>query len=191
MENSANVLKNYLENIGNALGLSILVIFTDDSQPVGRGIGPALEAKDVLAVLQRDKNAPEDLRNKALLLAERMLEFSPQVQPGSGLKPATTILDSRQALKKFQAICEAQGGMFTPPTARFTHHIIAKSEGKVVAIDNRRLSRIAKLAGAPNSKVAGVELFALLNTVIKKGQPLCWWMTLYRVARRCMRLFFI
>ncbi len=166
------LLKNYLETIGMQLGIKIQAIFTDGSQPVGRGMGPALEAMDVLAVLQGDKNAPADLRDRALVLAGHVLEFSPKVTAGTGKQVAESILDSGQAWVKFQSICEAQGGMFELPTAAYTHVITAKQTGKVAKIDNRRLAYIAKLAGAPKSKAAGIELLTPLNTEVEKGQPL-------------------
>lgn len=168
----ADLLKNYLETIGRELGIEVQVIFTDGSQPIGRGMGPALEAQDVLKVLQGDKDAPIALRDRALMLAGHVLEFSPKVAQGEGRKIAETILDSGQAFKKFQAICKAQGGMFEPPRAAYTQEVVAEKSGYVVMIDNRRLAYIAKLAGAPISKVAGVELLTPLNTSVEKGQPL-------------------
>ncbi len=169
---SANLLKNNIESIGNQLGIVVNVIFTDGSQPVGRGIGPALEAKDVLAVLQGDKNAPQDLRARALMLAGEVLEFSPQVKKGTGQQIAENILKSGQAWNKFQAICHAQGGLFEPPTAKYQYIVRSKSNGEVVSINNRYLSRIAKLAGAPNSKASGVELLTPIGSKVTLEQPL-------------------
>lgn len=168
----AENLKNYLETIAKELSLQTQIIFTDGSQPVGRGIGPALEARDVLAVLSCDKNAPQDLRDRALILAGNVLEFSPDVTAGTGKQLAESILNSGKALKKFEAICKAQGGWFDIPTARYKRTIVAKKTGKVTRIDNRLLSRLAKLLGAPKSKSAGVELLTPVNTVVEKGQPL-------------------
>ena len=168
----AELLKNSLESIAKEFGIVIKVIFTDGSQPVGRGIGPALEARDVLAVLNRDKNAPQDLREHALSLAGHVVEFSSNVTSGQGKAIATDILDSGKAFSKFQAICKAQGGMHDIPTAPFTHTIESIKSGTIVNIDNRYIARVAKLAGAPKSKSAGVELFTPLHTVVGKSQPL-------------------
>lgn len=168
----ADLLKNNLETIGAQLGIKIQAIITDGAQPIGRGMGPALEAKDVLQVLQGDKNAPHALRERALILAGNVLEFSPRVSPGTGKQIAQNILDSGQAWQKFQAICMAQGGWFEPPIAAHTQEIVAKITGKITKIDNRRLAYIAKLAGAPKSKAAGIELLTPLNTQVEKGQPL-------------------
>ena len=51
-EEAAARLSALLEGVGKAIGLTLRVLTTDGRQPVGRGIGPALEARDVLAVLQ-------------------------------------------------------------------------------------------------------------------------------------------
>lgn len=169
---AAKLLQNYLETIGKELGVVVRAIFTDGLQPVGQGIGPALEAKDVLAVLQGDKHAPQELRDRALILAGEVLEFSSTVAPGTGKKIAQDILDSGQAWKKFQAICLAQGGLFEPPTARHTYVVRSKSKGKIIAIDNRYLSRIAKLAGAPKSKAAGVKFLTPIGTEVIFEQPI-------------------
>lgn len=171
-QSMALLLKQLLEEVGKQLGLVVHTLFTDGSQPVGNGIGPSLEARDVLAVLQRLPDAPNDLRERALTLAGAALEFSPQVQPGSGKAIAKQLLDSGQAFKKFQAICEAQGGVRELKVARFAHPIVAQKAGKVSTIDNRMLAKIAKLAGAPKSKSAGIDLHIHVGTLVEKGEPL-------------------
>jgi thymidine phosphorylase len=169
---TADILKAQLISIGQSFGVTVKVCFTDGTQPIGRGIGPALEAKDVLKVLQNDKEAPNSLRERALFLAGEILEFSPTVKKGEGKKIARDLLESGRAWQKFQAICEAQGGMFEPPDAKFTNTYISKSDGTVSGIDNRYIARIAKLAGAPNSKAAGIELLISCGSKINKNQPL-------------------
>lgn len=169
---AANILKAYFETTAEKLGVTLRVFFSDGRQPVGRGIGPALEAKDVLAVLQCLPDAPQDLKEHALTLAGHILEFSPDVLSGTGKTIATEILNSGRAFKKFQAICQAQGGMFTLPKAAHTFSILAVQAGIVTSIDNQRLATIAKLAGAPCSKAAGVELLTPLGTSVVLEQPL-------------------
>lgn len=170
----AEYLKRFLESIAKEFGIQIKVIFSDGSQPVGRGIGPVLEALDILSVLSRDKTAPQSLRAHALTLAAQVIEFSPEVAAGEGFAIATNILDSGKALAKFQAICDAQGGMRDIPKtpAPFCHTIESKCSGTIVNIDNRYIARVAKLAGAPKSKSAGVELLVPLHSVVGKSQPL-------------------
>ena len=169
---AATSLASLLTTVGDALGLSLRVIETDGTQPVGRGVGPALEARDVLAVLQCEPNAPQDLRAKAIALAGHALELAGGIVPGSGPGTATAILDDGRAWRKFTAICEAQGGLREPPVAPLTFDVPSSRTGQVVAIDNRRLARVAKLAGAPEAPAAGLVLHAPIGRVVSRGDPL-------------------
>lgn len=169
---AAQKLCRQLKMVGEAVGLKIQTIISDGSQPVGRGIGPALEAKDVLAVLQNERDAPEDLRERALILAGHILEMSQTVAEGQGRKIAQKILEGGQAWKKFLAICEAQGGLREPQRARFTRSIVAGRSGIVTAIDNRKLARVAKLAGAPRAQSAGAEFHTSIGFKVEADQPL-------------------
>lgn len=172
----AERLKEVFEYVGEQLGTKIKVIITDGTQPIGRGIGPALEAKDVVDVLQNKPDAPQDLRKKSLELSGTILEFSGKVAAGEGLKTATEILESGKAWEKLQAIFKAQGGIREIPTAAYTYDQVASKSGKVVDMDNRKISQAAKLAGAPEGKASGLELFCHLGDEIQEGKTL-----LYRV----------
>jgi thymidine phosphorylase len=169
---AANALAELLAAVAGAFGLRLEVLFTDGSQPVGRGIGPALEARDVLDVLQRAPGAPKDLREAALKLAGALLDMGGFSSQGRGYEDATAVLDSGRAWAKFQRICEAQGGMRTPPRSRHQRPIVAGKAGRVITIDNRRLAKVAKLAGAPDAKAAGVEVHAKLREAVSVGTPL-------------------
>lgn len=165
-------LSALLVAVGEAIGLKVKPVFTDGSQPVGRGIGPALEARDVLSVLRGGGQAPIDLQQRACLLAGELLELAGAAESGAGQSRATDILSSGRALSKFMAICRAQGGFAEPPIAPLTHSITANAAGSLSAIDNRVLARIAKLAGAPGAKAAGVDLHVKLHERIEVGQPM-------------------
>lgn len=168
----AERLTGHLRLVGRAVGLQVLPVLTHGAQPIGRGIGPALEARDALAVLQQSPDAPADLRERALLLAGHILEMAAIAPEGSGQGMAREILDDGRAWRKFQAICEAQGGMRTPPTASFTGPVTSQRAGRVALIDNRRLGRVAKLAGAPRAPAAGLELQVRIGDQVAHGQPL-------------------
>jgi thymidine phosphorylase len=169
---SARGLSRALESIGRMVGLTVAPLLTDGTQPVGRGIGPALEARDVLSVLRGDADAPRDLKARSLALAGRLLEFSPRIAAGAGLAAAREILEDGRAWKKFQAIAEAQGGLREPPHAPYTRPVVSPRGGVVTAIDNRRLARAAKLAGAPHDPAAGITLNTPVGTRVEAGEPL-------------------
>lgn len=85
----------------------------------------------------------------------------------------TSALDDGRAWAKFQRICEAQGGMRTPPVSRQRRPLLAPRSGQIRSIDNRKIAKLAKLAGAPDDKAAGVELQVKVGGTIQQGEPLC------------------
>ena len=171
-EAAARQLSEHMEAIAGAFGLKTRCLISDGAQPVGRGIGPALEARDVLAVLQNQRDAPGDLRERALAIAAAVLELAGAAVAGNGREAAERALTSGGAWAKFQRICEAQGGMRAPPKAPLTRALMASRSGIVTHINNRKLSRLAKLAGAPDDKAAGVELVASLGDTVVGGKPI-------------------
>jgi thymidine phosphorylase len=83
---------------------------------------------------------------------------------------------SGAALAKLEAIIDAQGrrefDWHAPPLGALTHEVCAEAAGIVAAIDCERIARIARLAGAPKAKGAGVDLLAKLGDLVVRGQPL-------------------
>jgi thymidine phosphorylase len=169
---AASSLEARLLATAKALGLTLSVLRTDGSQPVGYGIGPALEARDVLSVLRNDGDAPQDLLERALDIAGALLDAVPGTKLGSGRNIARALLKSGAAAGKFLAICEAQGGFTEPTTAPQTRPILANRTGRIHAIDNRRLAKVAKLAGAPLSATAGIYSRIRIGDEIMVGEPL-------------------
>ncbi len=170
-----------LQATASAIGLNLHGLFSDGTQPIGYGIGPALEAHDVLAVLENRADAPADLREKALQVAAGVIELGGIVDSGeAALGLARAALEDGRALRKFHAICEAQGAMRTPGRAPFTHVITARHGGTVSVIDNRLIARLAKLAGAPMATTAGIYLQVHAGQSVEAGQPL---MTLHAESR--------
>lgn len=168
----ADHLEHLLNQVAFANGLNLKVLRTDGAAPVGYGIGPALEARDVVSVLRNDVNAPSDLRERALMLAAEVLELCGQCDAGLGYQQANRILSSGMAWEKFLRICNAQGGYTEPPMAPIDKLVTASIEGTVKAFDNRRLARLAKLLGAPEAQTAGLTLHAKMGDVVRRGDPL-------------------
>ncbi|CTQ51809.1 Pyrimidine-nucleoside phosphorylase [Roseibium album] len=171
-QDSARALSANLMAVAETFGVQTRTIITDGRQPVGRGIGPALEAHDVINVLRGDMDAPNDLRERSIALAGSLLELGGAVPAGTGVKLATQTLEEGRAWQKFQQICEAQGGMREPPKALYSRPVTANRTGKISTIDNRRLAQVAKLAGAPDAKAAGVEIHIRIGSKVSAGEPL-------------------
>lgn len=171
-EEAGSALAQSLQAVAQAFNIETRTVITDGRQPVGRGIGPALEARDVLAVLQGTPLAPRDLRERAVALAGALLELAGAAEDGRGIMIAARSLEDGGAWRKFQRICEAQGGMREPPVAHHCRPVVAGRRGRVSTIDNRRLAMVAKLAGAPDAKAAGVELHVRLGSDVGAEGPL-------------------
>jgi thymidine phosphorylase len=168
----AQSLLHALQHSARAIGLTLHGVISDGSQPVGRGVGPALEAHDVIAVLRNQPGAPDDLRQRALDLAAAVVELGGLAQGEAAHALAATALADGRAWRKFVAICEAQGGFREPGVAPFQLPVPAAQSGRVARIDNRLLSRAAKLAGAPHAQCAGLWLAAQVGDRVERGQPL-------------------
>jgi len=168
----ADRLAGLFTQVGNACGIHARCIITDGSKPVGAGIGPVEEARDLLAVLQCLSHAPQDLRARALMLAAHLLDLAQQCGLENALQQASELLDSGIAWAKFLCITEAQGGLKSLPDARYRVEEKATRSGVIQTIDNRKLSRLAKLAGAPFDPAAGIRLHANTGTFVSAGDPL-------------------
>jgi thymidine phosphorylase len=168
----AEHLQERFENLATRLNLRIKTIFTDGTQPVGRGIGPVLEAQDVLAVLSNDPNAPLDLREKSLHLAGALLELTGALPQDQGRARAEALLRSGAAFEKFERIRALQGYRQLSAPGRYCEEIRATKGGRVQAIHNRLIARIAKLAGAPRDAGAGVFLHKHVGDFVQQGEPL-------------------
>lgn len=172
----AQRLRKLFEYVASRMSLKLEVVITDGRQPIGNGIGPMLEARDVMRVLENDARAPQDLRHKSLHLAGRMIEFDPDVRGGDGYAIARDILESGRALEKMRAIINAQGAKpfdhnnFT--LGRLSHEVVAVRDGMVVGIDNLQIAQVARLAGAPKVANAGVDIRRKLGDRVKQGDSL-------------------
>ncbi len=166
----AQHLKKMFMLIGKKLGMKVQVIITDGSQPIGNGVGPLLEAEDVMKVLHNDPTAPPDLRKKALMMAGILLEMTGKYKPG--LKVATQILESGKALAKMNEIIDAQGRQKKLKRGEFTFPLQSQKRGMVREIDNEIIAKIARLAGAPEDKGAGLYLQKKVHDLVKKGDLL-------------------
>ena len=136
-------LKERFQRLGSRLGLNIRVLLTDGSQPIGNGIGPVLEARDVLKVLRNDPDAPNDLKRKSIHLAGELLELTDRCSV-KGQDFAEQLLKSGKAYEKFETIREVQGRRESPPLGSHTQKILSDQSGRITAINNRVIGRIAQ-----------------------------------------------
>ena len=178
-------MKKKFEMIGKKLGKKIKVILTDGSQPVGNGIGPALEARDVLWVLRQDSKRPRDLEKKSLMMVSKIFEM---VGDKNGYLKALSILKSGKAYDKFIEIIKLQGGKEIIPDdivlGKYCCNLISPKSGTIKDIDNLKISRIARVAGAPVVKSAGLYLYCHKGSKVKKGDIL---LTVYTESKEKLK----
>lgn len=173
-EAAGQLAKQFIE-LGKRLNIYVECLITDGTAPIGAGIGPALEARDCLLVL--DNKGPSDLMNKSLDLAGVLLELSGSVKRNHGRSAAEKILASGRAKKKMLEIIEAQGGdpSVKPDDIKIgekKHTIKADCKGRIRYIDNKKISLVARAVGAPKDKTAGVYLHVNVGDCVKAGDPL-------------------
>ena len=166
---AARELADDVKRVGEHLNLDVTCAITHGTDPIGRGVGPILEARDVLAVLEGD--GPESLRLKSIRLTEMLLEHC-------GVDAsATEILDSGRALERFRRIVAAQNGDpnvdstdLEPGSATTT--VRAERDGIATRVDNRQLCDLARRAGAPKDAGAGLEIHRTVGEPVDAGDDL-------------------
>lgn len=205
----AEILRNKFEYIARKFNIKIKVLPHRTDEPVGRGIGPILETKDALKVLEQTPDRPYDLEVRSITLAGNLLELclndsGKELQKrikdtyGNCMGWATKILQNGLALKKMKEIISEQGGNSSINSSKlipgkFTCKIKAAKNCVIKNIDSKNLTLLVKALGAPMQKGAGIYLDKKEGEIIRKGDSIC---TLYsenvynlKDGKRTMRQF--
>lgn len=172
------VAKKFVD-LGKKFKMKVSCDINETHEPAGYGVGPALEARDVLCVLEQKVDRPLKLEMKALRLAGKLLDicYAEGKIKKNGEEEAGRILTSGEALKKFREIIKAQGGNEEVSVAKFkikSHKVDVKAihSGKIKSINNFNLNTIAKILGAPQDKFAGVSLVKKTDQKVVKNETL-------------------
>ncbi len=181
----AEELAKKFMGLGSSLGMEVECILTPGYDPIGFAIGPALEAREVLRIL-RGENVSPDLVEKSLVMAGILLEMGGKAGKGKGRMIAEKILKSGKAYEKMKQIIEEQGGDpgITPEEIKIGNKqftVYAPSSGRVHLVHNKAISSIARAAGAPRDKEAGIYMYVEKGDKVKKGQKL---FTVFSVSNR-------
>jgi putative thymidine phosphorylase len=188
----AEVLKKKFEYLARKFKVKLQVYINDTTQPAGRGIGPLLESKEALKVLEQRNDRPIDLEEKALALSGMLLDMclkdssekmKEQVKKefGDGKKWATYILSSGHALKKMKEIIKAQGGDPNVMSndlipGKYSYNVKSTEGGHVKEVNSKNVTILAKILGAPAQKGSGIYLHRKKEEYVKSGDTV---MTLY------------
>ncbi len=160
----------------NRFGMSFRALITFGGEPIGFSIGPALEAREALETMINRKGSPS-LVDKAMAIAGAVIELSGKAEVGEGARLARRQFESGKTLEVFRRIIEAQGGdpNIKPddlPLGSYSETIYSTREGGIVKLSNKAFNAIARVAGAPHDKAAGVKLHVKIGYRIRPGDPL-------------------
>lgn len=181
----AQTLSNDFMRIGSQLDMEVKCIVTPGYDPIGSAVGPALEAREILKILKND-SVSFDLKDKAIQMSGILLESGGKAKKGEGARKAKHILNSGKAEDKMREIIEAQGGDpdIEPEDIEVGDHsreVYSENTGRIQYMDIRAISNVAKTAGAPKDKGAGIYLDVEKGDKIKEGDRL---MTIYAESER-------
>lgn len=184
---TAKLLEKKFIQVGKRFGIKIKVVMIPAKEPIGEGVGPAIEARDVMRVLEHTPHRPRDLEKKSVILAGTLLELAGVAKRGEGREMAHQALKNGAALKKMHDIIRAQGGKVRKADdltkGAVTHRLFADRGGKLVDVNNKLINEIARTLGAPFEKLAGMSIYKKVGQRIVKGEHVA---TLY--ARTSGRL---
>jgi putative thymidine phosphorylase len=182
----AELVKRKFEYLAEKFSVKIHVLIHKTEEPAGRGIGPLLEAREALRVLEQHPRRPLDLEEKALDLAGALIHLclkdSSQTLKDKIKKEfktarnwASYILTSGHAHKKMKEIIGAQGGNSAIISddmnpGKHTYKVKAKKTGIVTKINSKNTSTIAKILGAPKSKKSGIYLDVKIGEKTEEGK---------------------
>lgn len=188
----AALLKEKFEFIAAKCTIKLRVLIHEVLEPAGKGIGPVLETREALRVLQQKKDRPKDLEEYSLSLAANLLELcladasdhlrqTVKKKYETAMAWAKDILESRKAWKKMQEIIEAQEGNPTIDSedlrpGAYEFDMTTNKHGTVAKIDSKNATIIAKILGAPKQKGSGIYFHKKTGEIVRKGEAYC---TLY------------
>lgn len=182
-KSDAELLGHKFEYLAKRFNVKLKVYIHKTDQPAGRGIGPLLETREALRVLEQQPDRPMDLEEKSLHLAGMVLDLCLEDTPkqlqdqvkkefGDGENWARYILTSGHALKKMKEIIKAQGGdsdiistQLKP--GKYSFDVKATKGGTVSGIDSKSLTIVAKILGAPAQKKSGIYLHKKVGEKVK------------------------
>ncbi|MFH1225510.1 MAG: AMP phosphorylase [Candidatus Diapherotrites archaeon] len=169
-EQAESMALKFLE-VGKAMGIKVEAILTDGTEPCGMAFGPALEAKWLMEILEGKRF--DNLADKSCELAGVLIEMAGGAPVGKGYAKAKEILTSGKALAKMKEIIKAQHGTIFRSEdieiGKYKEAITAQAAGEIKKVNVKTLNTIARLAGAPADKKAGVLLKVREDLQIQKN----------------------
>jgi pyrimidine-nucleoside phosphorylase len=170
--NSAKKLGESMMEVGEALGTKIKIVFTDQSSPIGRNIGNALEVMESIEILKG--NFIEDTVEVTLFLVREMCKIAKiSDDPKS-------VLMSGKVYKRFYKMVELHGGDLSKlEVYPNPYEVNSEYDGIIQTIDAYKIGIASLKAGAGREKKedevdykAGIRLLKKEGDEVKKGDPI-------------------
>ncbi|MHA1406108.1 MAG: AMP phosphorylase [Candidatus Heimdallarchaeaceae archaeon] len=161
--------------LGRRLGINVEAALSYGEQPLGKAIGPALEAREAIEVLMG--KGPHSVLEKSAELAGILFEMAGLALPGQGSNMASDFILKGKSKEKFEEIVGVQGGN---PNVKpddievgpYTTDVVSPKDGYIVKLSNQAIKKIAYAAGTPSHKKAGVYLHKKIGDFAKKDEVL-------------------
>ena len=187
--NDAKTLKSKFEKLAKKFDIKIEVLIHKTDEPAGRGIGPILEVKESLMVLEQDPKRSLDLEARSINLSGSLLELCLADSPKklqenirkkyrNGYNWAQDLLESGLALSKMKQIIKAQGGNPNIESsdlkpAKFSFTYLAPKKCVIESFNVKNITIITRILGAPDMKGSGIFLNKKIGEMIGRGEPIC------------------
>src|SRR5215468_2558468 len=178
-------LAEMMASIGRAMGKRVVALITDMNQPLGRWVGNAVETLEAIETLRG--NLDGDFAKLCLELAARMLMVGGvENDLEVARNEAREAITSGQALERFRACIEAQGGdprvLDDPkllPQASKQRVITADRGGFVTGVETAEIGRVVMDWGGGRRRLedaidyaVGLRLHTKLGDQVNAGDPL-------------------
>jgi len=167
-------LEREFKELFGKVGIECYTIKRQIKGPDGRGVGPALEIREALRILEQKENRSLDLEETVLNMSEILFENTGIAEKGKGKAMAKVILENGSALDKFWEIAIAQGQSDIIKSedieiGGFTFEIVAPKSGIITDISTRGIIDIARALGTPKIKKAGLYIEKSVGDKVEKG----------------------
>jgi pyrimidine-nucleoside phosphorylase len=184
-EKDAVFLAELMVETGERMGKRVVALITDMDEPLGCGIGNALEVVEVLEVLRGE--GPEDLRQLCLELAAWMLRLGGAATTvAEGRKRGEELIASGKALDKFRQMVELQGGDLQAiddpkklPRAEHTMMVCSPRDGYVAALQCEQVGTACVILGGGRERkedsvdpAVGIVLHKKVGDAVSAGEGL-------------------
>lgn len=174
---NAEVLSNYLIEIGKRFNRQVKTIISDMNEPLSTCIGNALEVEEAINVLKGEKNK---LRETSLEVAGNLASMYLNISYEEAYNRASEVLDNNKAYEMFKTWISNQGGDLSK--LKISDKVIlikSNQDGIINHINALKVGKLSVKLGAgritKDSKIdysVGIKLLKQSGDLVKKGDIL-------------------